>query len=268
MPTPSPARVHEFTVVTNKAVGENIFSLTIKAPRLAAMLHPGQFMNLQVPGNAMSLLRIPLSYAAADPEAGTVELWYAVVGEGTQRLSEMRPHATSSILGPGGHGWSVPEDANACPRALLVGGGIGIPPIVCLARALSERGISFDVCLGATTASKLVGAAEIEALSGCGELHLCTDDGSLGSRAFCTDPAALLLSGKRYAYVATCGPSPMMQKVAEASERAGVYCEASLERMMSCGFGACATCAVETSDGMKGACMAGPVFDASKVVSW
>lgn len=95
---------------------------------------------------------------------------------------------------------------------------------------------------------------------------VCTDDGSLGSHGFCTDPAAELLGEGGYDYVASCGPAVMMKKVAAAAAEAGAYCEVSLERMMSCGFGACNTCNVETVDGMKGACMCGPVFDASKVV--
>lgn len=268
MPTPSPARMHDFTVVSNVEIADGVFALTIEAPALAGALRPGQFMNIAVPGNAQSLLRIPLSYATADPVAGTVELWFAVVGDGTRRLSELRAGTSSTLLGPGGNGWGVPQDAGACERALLVAGGIGIPPIVALGRALSERGIPFDACLGAASASRLVGVPELEALPTCGDVHVCTDDGSAGTKAFCTDPAALLLSNKAYGYAATCGPGPMMRKVAEAAARAGVPCEASLERMMACGFGACNTCNVETVDGMKGACMCGPVFDATKVVVW
>ena len=97
-------------------------------------------------------------------------------------------------------------------------------------------------------------------------VNVCTDDGTLGTHGFCTDPAAELLGEGGYDYVASCGPAVMMKKVAAAAAEAGAYCEVSLERMMSCGFGACNTCNVETVDGMKGACMCGPVFDASKVV--
>lgn len=268
MPTPSSARMHDFTVVSNVEVADGIFALKIAAPKLAAALRPGQFMNVAVPGNAQSLLRIPLSYADADPVAGTVELWFAVVGDGTRRLSELAPGASSTLLGPGGNGWGVPEGPASCARALLVAGGIGIPPIVALGRALSARGIPFDACLGAASASRLVGVSELEALPACGTVHVCTDDGSAGARALCTDPAARLLAEGAYGYAATCGPGPMMRKVAEAAGRAGVPCEASLERMMACGFGACNTCNVETVDGMKGACMCGPVFDATKVVVW
>lgn len=264
MPQPSSARLHEFRVVSNDKIAEGIFSLVISAPKLAAAIKPGQFMNFEVPGNAMSLLRIPLSYARTDADAGEVEVWYAVVGEGTERLSHMRPGDTSTVLGPGGHGWNVPE---GCSRALLVGGGIGVPPLLPLAEQLHNAGIAFDACVGAHSFDSVVGASEFETL-GAGTVEVATDDGTAGHHGFVTDCAAKLLAEGAYDYVATCGPGAMMSKVAASAAEAGAYCEASLERMMSCGFGACSTCNVETTEGMKGACMCGPVFDATKVVVW
>ena len=225
MPTPSTARMHDFEVVSNQEIADGIFSLVISAPKLASALKPGQFVNIAVPGDASSLLRVPLSFYRADAEAGTVE--------GTR-------------------------------KALLVAGGIGVPPVLCLAGMLAEQGVDVDVCLGFGTASKAVGVDEFRALGAT--VNVCTDDGSLGTHGFCTDPAAELLGEGGYDYVASCGPAVMMKKVAAAAAEVGAYCEVSLERMMSCGFGACNTCNVETVDGMKGACMCGPVFDASKVV--
>ena len=262
MPTPSPARIHDFEVVSNDKIADGIYSIVISAPKLATMLEPVQFVNIAVPGVSANLLRVPLSYAKVDPEAGTVEIWYAVVGEGTRNLSLMEPGSTSNLLGPGGHGWRVPKGVS---RALLVAGGIGVPPILGAATILSRMGVAFDVCLGAASASKIVGVDELRAL-GAESVSISTDDGTAGACGFCTDPAAALLAKGGYDYVASCGPAPMMKKVAQAAADAGVYCEVSLERMMSCGFGACNTCNVETVDGMKGACMCGPVFDASKVV--
>ena len=264
MPTPSPARMHDFEVISNEKIAEGVFSLVISAPRLAAALKPGQFVNIRVPGNAMELLRLPLSYVAADAQVGTVEIWYAVVGNGTRRMSAWQPGFKSDLLGPGGHGWNPPAGIS---RALVVGGGIGVPPVLCLARELASAGVAVDACVGAATAEKLVGVEDFCAL-GAGEVHVATDDGTAGLCGFCTEPAADLLAAGGYDYVATCGPGVMMQKVAEAAAAAGVPCEASLERMMSCGFGACSTCNVETTDGMQGACMCGPVFDATKVVVW
>ncbi len=264
MPSPSPARMHDFEVVSNEKIAEGIFSLVILAPRLASALKPGQFVNIRVPGDASELLRIPLSYVSSDAESGTVELWYAVVGNATRRMSAWEPGFKSDLLGPGGHGWSAPE---GCRRALVVGGGIGVPPVLCLARELASAGVRVDACFGAASGDKLVGVHEFEEL-GCGDVRIATDDGTAGFSGFVTEPASELLASGEYDYVATCGPGIMMSRVAEAAAAAGVFCEASLERMMSCGFGACSTCNVETTDGMKGACMCGPVFDATKVVVW
>lgn len=160
MPTPSPARMHDVTVVSNEPIADGVYALVINAPKLAQTIKPGQFVNIAVPGNAMSLLRIPLSYASADAEAGTVEIWYAVVGDGTERLSQMRPGAKTDLLGPGGNGWTIPE---GCRRALLVAGGIGVPPVLCLARELAVRGIPYTVSIGAASKGCLVGEDEFEA---------------------------------------------------------------------------------------------------------
>ena len=145
--------MHDFEVVSNREIADGIFSLVISAPKLASALKPGQFVNIAVPGDASSLLRVPLSYYRADAEAGTVELWYAVVGDDTRRLSQMAPGSTSNLLGPGGRGWLVPEGTR---KALLVAGGIGVPPVLCLAGMLAEQGVDVDVCLGFGTASKAV----------------------------------------------------------------------------------------------------------------
>lgn len=141
MPTPSTARMHDFEVVSNQEIADGIFSLVISAPKLASALKPGQFVNIAVPGDASSLLRVPLSFYRADAEAGTVELWYAVVGDDTRRLSQMGPGSKSNLLGPGGHGWLVPEGTR---KALLVAGGIGVPPVLCLAGMLAEQGVDVD----------------------------------------------------------------------------------------------------------------------------
>ena len=113
MPTPSTARMHDFEVVSNQEIADGIFSLVISAPKLASALKPGQFVNIAVPGDASSLLRVPLSFYRSDAEAGTVELWYAVVGDDTRRLSQMGPGSKSNLLGPGGRGWLVPEIGRA-----------------------------------------------------------------------------------------------------------------------------------------------------------
>ncbi len=261
MPTPSTARMHDFEVVSNQEIADGIFSLVISAPKLASALKPGQFVNIAVPGDASSLLRVPLSFYRADAQAGTVELWYAVVGDDTRRLSQMAPGSTSNLLGPGGRGWLVPEGTR---KALLVAGGIGVPPVLCLAGKLAEQGVAVDVCLGFGTASKAVGIDEFRAL--CDTVDVCTDDGSLGHARFLHRSCRRAARRGRLRLRRQLRSRRHDEEGRRRCAEAGAYCEVSLERMMSCGFGACNTCNVETVDGMKGACMCGPVFDASKVV--
>lgn len=121
------AKVHlyDFRVRSNEAVGRDVFRMVMESPKLAERLEPGQFMNIAVPGDASHIVRIPLSFAGADAAAGTIELVYAVVGEGTRRLSKMGAGSGSTVVGPCGNGWRIAPGG----RALAVAGGVGAPPL-------------------------------------------------------------------------------------------------------------------------------------------
>ena len=258
----SDVRLHDFEVVENGPVAAGISRLVMRAPELAAAIRPGQFMNLAVPGDASHLLRIPLSFASADAQAGTIELVYAVVGEGTARLAAMAPGDSSTVLGPCGHGWRLPDGGGRC---LLVAGGVGAPPVVAATRMLADAGHACDVVIGARTAELLWGE-EAAREAGAADVRVCTDDGSCGAHGFTTDVMRELLSERAYGCVLTCGPTPMMAGVARLAAEVGIACQASLERMMTCGFGACSTCNVAlVAGGYASCCKDGPVFDAAEV---
>lgn len=263
MPTPSRARIHEATVVENRPVAKNLNLLTFRAPALAQAFEPGQFMAVAVEGEPRQVARIPLSFSATDPREGLVTTVYMVQGPGTRALAAMEPGQTTTVLGPGGHGWRLDETPH---RVLLVAGGVGITPIVAAARALADRGVEFDVALGAQTADGLWGVDELYE-RGAGHVVVSTDDGTAGARGLVTGIVEGALMGGEHGLVLTCGPEPMMAAVARLAEEYGVDCQVSMERMMTCGFGACATCAVPTNHGSVGACMGGPVFD-GKEVQW
>lgn len=257
-----PLAVHDFTVVSNEAVAEGLMRVVISAPALASSLEAGQFVNVRVPGDASQILRIPLSFSHADPAAGTVEIVYAVVGDGTRGLARMSAGDSSTAVGPCGNPWPLVAGA---ARACLVAGGVGVTPIVACARMLSARGVAFDAVVGAQTAGRLWGADVLEAL-GAGSVAVTTDDGTAGRRGFTTDELSDRLADRGYDVVYACGPEVMMAGVARICRRAGVACRVSMERMMSCGFGACATCNVAMADGSyKSCCKDGPVFDAEEV---
>ena len=261
---------HPFVVVSNVLAVEGIWRMVIRS-EVAQVIRPGQFMNLRVPGDGAHILRIPLSFRHADAQAGTVELLYAVVGEGTERLARMRAGDGSTLVGPCGRGWWLPEREG---RALLVAGGIGLPPVFAAARMLAGAGIGFDAVVGNHTAARHL-TQEIDELRGmsAGEVCdcerkvvVCTDDGTLGLDGFTTDGMAALLAERGYAQVYTCGPNVMMAGVARLAVEAGVPCQVSLERMMGCGFGACSCCNVALkAGGYALCCQDGPVFDAGEV---
>ena len=269
-----------YTVVLNEQAAEGIWRMRIETD-VARDIAPGQFMNLHVPGDGAHILRIPLSFARADADAGCIDLIYAVVGEGTRRLSQMAVGERSTLLGPLGRGWALPAQQG---RALLVAGGVGLPPMLAAARMLAEHGVGFDLVVGARTQSMHVYPESKEALSFGQEtvgdeaptydpdrvMSYTTDDGTdaSGVARYATDAMAELLQERSYAQVYTCGPTPMMAGVARLADEHGVACQVSMERMMGCGFGACACCNVELAQGGYAlCCQDGPVFDA-KEVAW
>lgn len=250
------------SIVSNEPVAHALFKIVLRAPELAGVLRAGQFMELAVPGDASQILRIPLSFSGIDKKAGTVEIVYALVGDATLRLSQMVRGACISVVGPCGHPWRT---QSAQTRSVVVSGGVGITPIVACAELLHAQGIAFDAVIGARNAASLWGSERLHEL-GAGEVILTTDDGSAGIHGFTTEGLSQLLARSSYDTIYTCGPEPMMGAIAHMAHEAQVSCQVSMERMMSCGFGACATCNVEMVDGTyASACKDGTVFDAEKV---
>lgn len=264
------AREWEFEVLRNERVAEGVWRMRC-ATGVAAELEPGQFVNVRVPGDGSHVLRVPLSFSEADAANLVLELVYATVGEGTERLSRMGAGDSSTLVGPCGRGWRLPQ---ASGRALLVAGGVGLPPVVACARMLAQAGVGFDAIVGAQTASRHVDAlldelrtfAPVEGCDCRRKVIVCTDDGSRGIRGFVTAAMADLMADRPYVEAYACGPQPMMAGVAALAGKRGVACQVSLERMMGCGFGACSCCNVALAGGGYALCCTdGPVFDAREV---
>ena len=264
------ATLYDFEVLACREAAQDVWHMSMHC-EAAADLEPGQFVNIHVPGDGAHVLRVPLSFSHADGKSDVIELYFATVGEGTRRLAAMAPGERSTLVGPCGHGWKLPERGG---RALLVAGGIGLPPIVAAARMLVGAGFGFDAVVGAQTAAK-----HVEDLLDClrtlckGEgcdcarkVVLTTDDGTRGIAGFTTQAMEDLLAENPYACVYTCGPQPMMAGVARMAMDRGIACQASLEAMMGCGFGACSCCNVALADGGYALCCSdGPVFVAEEV---
>lgn len=256
------AGLHDFTVVSNEPVAEGLCRVVLSAPDLAFRLEPGQFVELAVPGDASQVLRIPLSFSHADAKTGTIEIVYALVGDGTRRLSRMAHGDASTVVGPCGSGWRVREGQG---RSVVVAGGVGVTPVVACARLLAEGEVPFDAVLGAQTAARLWGERALAEL-GAASVRVTTDDGTAGRAGLTTDALADLLADGGCDTVYACGPEPMMAGVARLCREAHVSCQVSMERMMGCGFGACSACNVAmAAGGYKSCCKDGPVFDAEEV---
>lgn len=247
-------------VLSNEQVGPRLYKIVLEAPKMAAAIEPGQFVHMQLTGMEAHILRRPFSVYRADREAGTIEIIYQTVGEGTQFMTTYEPGVSCMLIGAMGHGWQVEEGAS-----LIVGGGVGAAPLFLFAEKLAAEGRAFEVVLGAQTASMLVTRDDYAQLLGRDPI-VATDDGSAGYAGFCTEPVCEALASGAYATVYCCGPEPLMRAVAALADEAGVTCYVSMEKRMACGVGACLSCVVQTTAGKRRSCVDGPVFDAKDVV--
>ena len=242
--------------VTFISAGPVYASVTVESPELALNAVPGQFLHIRCEGYQ---LRRPISIAGV--EGSCVTLVFEIKGGGTQWLSRRKTGDTLDVLGPLGHGF--PSPANG--PVLLVGGGVGVPPM----HFCAQRMRNCDAVLAFRSADRALLTGEMAEL--CGETLVMTDDGSLGNKGFAAQGVAEMLARKRYGAVFACGPKIMLKTTLAAAQAAGVPCWVSLEERMGCGLGACLTCAtpIRSADGqvvMKEACKDGPVFPGEEVV--
>lgn len=255
----SPA-LERVEVVANDRVARGVGLVVLHAPRTAETVRPGQFMHLRIDRNSSSLLRRPFSVHRVRGER--IEILYQVLGAGTRMLAERSAGEEMDLVGPLGHGWDIPPGV---ARALLVAGGLGVAPLGMLAEELAEQGVAVTVAVGAPSEERLLARELFESVAR--RVEVATDDGSCGTQGFVTGVCENLLADEAIDVVYTCGPEPMQRIVAAQAATAGVGCQVSLERLMACGIGACLSCVVRTSEGLKRACVDGPVFDAA-TLSW
>ena len=239
-----------FTVMENVIIADRTQRMTLTGDA-SAIVRAGQFVNVEIEG---LYLRRPLS--VCDWEAGKVVLVYKVVGAGTRKLARLRPGAALDLLTGLGNGF----DAGASgARPLLVGGGVGVPPLYGLARRLMAAGKQVTAALGFATAREAILVNELRALGV--DTRVATIDGSLGVRGLVTElfPAIGPVS-----YFYACGPAKMLRAVEDALPCDG---ESSYEERMGCGFGACMGCTCQTKNGPRRICKDGPVFKKGEVLS-
>ena len=220
---------------------------------------PGQFVQLLVDNSPKTFLRRPISVHFVDSEKKEIWLLIQKVGEGTQKLAELKPGDSLNMLFPLGNSFSLPEK-NAGKNLLLIGGGVGIAPLLLLGSFLKDSGNKFSFLLGARTRNDLLQLDEFEKL---GPVYTTTEDGSFGEQGLVTNHS--ILSSKNIHQIYTCGTKPMMMAVARLAKQYGISCEVSLENTMACGIGACLCCVEKTTTGNVCVCTEGPVFNINQL---
>lgn len=237
------------------AISGGIFSANILCPDIAAMAKPGQFAHIKLEGFT---LRRPISICGIDRVNGTIRIVFEVRGAGTAKLSHINTGDNLDLLAPLGNGFTLPELAEN-ERAIFVGGGIGVPPLLAAAAVYREQATAI---LGFRSYDKIILANDFRSIGA--EVFTCTDDGSVGMKGQVTVQLKDLLQKGGVGRVFACGPLAMLTTVSQITESFGVPTEVSLEERMGCGVGACAVCACKANkDGkafMARVCKDGPVF--------
>ncbi|MBE6210064.1 MAG: dihydroorotate dehydrogenase electron transfer subunit [Rikenellaceae bacterium] len=237
-----------YEIVSNQPLTDSVWQMVI-AGDTQYLTAPGQFVNIAIEG---CYLRRPIS--VCDYNENSITLIYKVVGRGTEIMSRMQAGEKLDVLTGLGNGFSL---SAATERPLLVGGGVGVPPLYNLARKLKAAGKSVQVVLGFNRAEEIFYAEEFEALGV--DVHIATADGSVGVKGFVTDAMKAL----EFDYVYTCGPLPMLKAIYNATACDGEY---SFEERMGCGFGACMGCSCQTTKGSKRICKEGPVLKRDEII--
>ena len=236
-----------YKVLSNTALTKDVYKM-ILAGDTQYITAPGQFINIKLDGK---FLRRPIYVCDFDEKSITII--YKVVGEGTAQMKDIQPGESLDILTGLGNGYDISKSS----KPLLIGGGVGVPPMYNLAKALIADGQKPTVVLGFNTASEVFYEKEFKALGA--DTYVTTVDGSYGVKGFVTDAMANL----EYDYFYTCGPLPMFKAVYNATETSGQF---SFEERMGCGFGACMGCSCKTKYGNKRICKDGPVLVKEEII--
>ena len=238
-----------FTLLENERIANGVYRAVLEGDT-AAITRPGQFVNIRLEG---LYLRRPIS--VNDCEGDKLTLIYKAVGEGTEKMSRMKAGERLDILTGLGNGYDVSKSGDA---PLLVGGGVGVPPLYMLAKQLIAMGKRVTVVCGFASKDDVFYEDEFRALGA--EVYIATADGSYGVKGFVTD---VIKGLDGYSYFYSCGPIPLFKAMDAIMETSGQY---SFEERMGCGFGACMGCSCETKYGNKRICRDGPVMEREEII--
>lgn len=251
--------ISDFVIESIEQLHANYGLLKLKpiAGKLPEIL-PGQFCQVEVKNSKNTYLRRPISVNYVDYEKNLLWLLVRRAGNGTNALVDMRQGEVVNIVYPMGNGFTIPSDKSK--RLLLIGGGVGVAPLLYFGEILKQAGMEVNFLLGARSKNDLL---ELEDFQMRGNVYLSTEDGSEGEKGFVTTHSVLK---EKWDMISCCGPMPMMKAVAKYAVENGIDCEVSLENVMACGVGACLCCVEDTHDhGNVCVCKEGPVFNIKRL---
>lgn len=237
----------------------NLIKLSQKDPFPEIL--PGQFVQIKIDNTSQTFLRRPISICFVDRKKNELWLLIQVVGDGTLQLSRLNAGDRLNLIYPLGNSFSLIPTGNApLEKILLVGGGVGIAPLLMLGSYLKEKNYNPEFLLGFRTSSDILLLDEFEKI---GNVFITTEDGSIGEKGYVTHHS--ILENEKYNMIYSCGPQPMMLALASYAHRNNIPCEVSLENLMACGIGACLCCVEDTVDGHVCVCVEGPVINIKKL---
>ncbi|RLD67095.1 MAG: dihydroorotate dehydrogenase electron transfer subunit [Bacteroidetes bacterium] len=251
-------RAEDLTVVENRKINKDYYVLKLASKTDLPKILPGHFVEILVEDTRNAFLRRPISIYDVQPECNSFELLIQIVGEGTRLLSNLEEGETVNVIYPLGNGFNIKTNAT---NILLVGGGVGVAPLLYLAKQLNEVGIRPKILLGGRAASNII---EVNNFELYGNIYISTEDGSVGEKGFVTQHSVM---NEAIDKIYTCGPDLMMRAIGDIAYKRNIDCEVSLENMMACGIGACLCCVTDTKSGHKCVCTDGPVFN-TKELKW
>ena len=234
-----------------------LLRLTDENKPLPEML-PGQFVQVRVDDSPSTYLRRPISIHNVDRAANELWLLVRLAGEGTRHMAMLQAGSQLNVILPLGNGFTMPSAPEEHP--LLVGGGVGVAPLLYAGIQMREMGVEPTFLLGARSSEDLLQMDEFQRV---GRVFVTTEDGTQGEKGFVTQHS--LLAKEHFTRISVCGPKPMMVAVARFARQAQVPCEVSLENVMACGLGACLCCVEDTTEGHVCVCAGGPVCDRDKL---
>ncbi|MBQ3151677.1 MAG: dihydroorotate dehydrogenase electron transfer subunit [Clostridia bacterium] len=237
-----------YNVISNERIAKNTYKMILSGDT-SDLTATGQFVNIKLDG---FYLRRPIS--VCDWDETTITLIYKVVGDGTEKMAEIEVGTTLDVLTGLGNGYNTQKSGD---KPLLIGGGVGVPPLFALCKRLIEEGKEVSVVLGFNSAEEIFLKDDFEKIGA--KVYITTADGSFGTKGFVTD----VIKDLEYTYFYTCGPMPMFKAIESVATTSGQY---SFEERMGCGFGACMGCSCKTKYGNKRICKDGPVLEREEIV--